>query len=350
MLRGIYSAAGAMSLSMQKMNLFAENLSNSQTMGYKKKTYSIHSFQDMLVELPDETGTRRYSEKLPVATGSYIDGATVKQQQGRLQATGNPLDLAISGENIYLQLEVKKPTLKPGETQTHPEKTYTVTRDGNLQIDNENYLVNTSGDYVLDFKNNRIRLTADPALANQPPVKGKVLSSLDGSRLKIDQDGNIFDTLDKRVDAQGKPIPRARIKLVEWTDNKNNPMNFMTEKDLQAAPPPRNEMQAILKKYGLALPDDHELLDPSMDPAAQNRKMMETNPARRGMPKAFGPGDPIPMQASIKQGYLELSNVDITTEMINMMMTSKDYDMSQKLIAAEDKILDKTINEMGRLQ
>ena len=45
-----------------------------------------------------------------------------------------------------------------------------------------------------------------------------------------------------------------------------------------------------------------------------------------------------------------LSNVDITSEMVGLMMTSKDYDMSQKLIGAEDKVLDKTINEMGRLQ
>jgi flagellar basal-body rod protein FlgG len=56
------------------------------------------------------------------------------------------------------------------------------------------------------------------------------------------------------------------------------------------------------------------------------------------------------MEATLKQGYLESSNVDITQEMISLMMTSKDFDMSQKLIAAEDKILDKTINEMGRLQ
>lgn len=119
MLRGIYSAASAMNLSMQKMNLFAQNLSNSQTSGYKKKTYSVHSFEDMMVQLPDVQKAKKRNEEMPIATGSYIDGAGVKQAQGRLRQTGNALDLAVKGEGLYFQLEVNKGQQQGGEKKLY---------------------------------------------------------------------------------------------------------------------------------------------------------------------------------------------------------------------------------------
>lgn len=349
MLRGIYSAAGAMSLSMQKMNLFAQNLSNSQTTGYKKKTYSVHSFEDMMVELPDVTETKRYAEKLPIAPGSYIDNSGVKQAQGRLQQTGNALDLAIMGEKVYFQLETKPGSQAAAAGNPVAQaagKTYTITRDGGFLIDKDNFLVNGQGDYVLDVNNNRIRLTADPAQANLPPNPQQPVRSLASNQIRVDQFGNIYDNASNARDAQGQPVPRARIKMVEWTENKNQPAPATNLPAGVQAPetPPATEVQKILKKYGLSLPDDHQILQ-SLDPQTDYRSRIQNR-----MLTPLAPGQSEPLQANIKQGYLESSNVDITQEMIMLMMTSKDFDMSQKVIGAEDKILDKTINEMGRLQ
>lgn len=50
----------------------------------------------------------------------------------------------------------------------------------------------------------------------------------------------------------------------------------------------------------------------------------------------------------IRQGFLEDANVEVVTEMIGLLQSQKIYDMNQKLIQTEDKMLDKTINEMGR--
>lgn len=303
MLRGIYSAASAMSLSTQKMNLFAQNLSNSQTTGYKKKVYSVHSFQDMLVNIPNIEG--KEGEKIKVATGSYIDNAGVRQRQGRLKATGNALDMAVMGEGVYFQLEVNDPQ------NTDPaNKRYTITRNGNFKINQQNYLVNQNGDYVLDTNNQRIRLLANNNRSDQPFVPGQEQTSRAGNQINIDSFGRIQNT----VNNTGNP---TQIKLVNYVD------------DPAAQQDDRVQMQQILKKYGLNMPLDSELLQ-SMDPMA--------------------PVAPDGDKISLHQGYLEASNVDITSEMIMLMMTSKDYDMSQKIISTEDKVLDKTINEMGRLQ
>ncbi|MBF2052356.1 MAG: flagellar hook-basal body protein [Candidatus Sericytochromatia bacterium] len=306
MLRGIYSAASAMSLSMQKMNLTSQNISNSQTAGYKKKTYAIHSFKDMLVQLPET------DKELPVALGSYIDNAGVRQNQGRLKQTGNALDLAVMGEGAYFQLELNRgPDAPQGQ-----EPRYTITRNGSFRIDNDNYLVNVSGDYVLDTNNQRIRLMLDNQATNQPPIPGQPQQSLSADLLQIDKYGRIFDMRNNQ--------PRAQIKLVEWT---NDP----------AVVDDRAELMQIMQKYGLDLPRDSELLQ-NLDPLQAINA-----PAQPGQ-------EPPETPFSLHQGYVEESNVDITSEMIMMMMTSKDYDMSQKVISAEDKLLDKTINEMGRLQ
>jgi len=308
MLRGIYSAATAMNVSMQKMNLFAQNVSNSQTAGYKKKIYSIHSFKDMLVNLP---GT---DKEMRVATGSYIDDAGVRQDQGRLKQTGNALDVAIMGPGAYFQMEVNRGPDAPADQAPR----YTITRNGSMRLDQDNYLVNASGDYLLDVNNQRIRLMLNNQVTNQPPDPNQPQRSLSGDLLRVDKYGRIFDT-------RNDTAPLAQIKLVEWT---NDP----------AIADDRNEVMAIMKKYGLDLPRDSQLLQ-NLDP------MQPLN-----APLQPGEEPPENLQFSLHQGYLEQANVDISTEMILMMMTSKDYDMSQKLIAAEDKILDKTINEMGRLQ
>ena len=59
-----------------------------------------------------------------------------------------------------------------------------------------------------------------------------------------------------------------------------------------------------------------------------------------------GQPDPNP---KVKQGYLEQANVEIVRELVNFITTSKSYDKGQKIISAYDKMLDKSINEMGRM-
>lgn len=318
MLRGIYSAASAMNLSMQKMNLFAQNLSNSQTSGYKKKTYSVHSFEDMMVQLPDVQKAKKRNEEMPIATGSYIDGAGVKQAQGRLRQTGNRLDLAIKGEGLYFQLEVNK-------GQEGGEKTYTTTRDGRFVINQNNFLVNHNGDYVLDVNGNRIRLMAKNPDTTSPVQNPNREVSLPMNSIRIDEKGQIWGTL-QGDDPNNQPAPQVltTLRLVQYNADLNQPDD-------------RGEMMAILKKYGLEINRDSELL-------ANNRDLLKETQFTNAQGQQQYP------QATIHQGYLEESNVDITSEMIMMMMTSKDYDMSQKIISTEDKVLDKTINEMGRLQ
>lgn len=56
-----------------------------------------------------------------------------------------------------------------------------------------------------------------------------------------------------------------------------------------------------------------------------------------------------PAAAQVRQGALEASNVQPVNEMVNMIAIQRAYDTNQKVITTMDDILDKTVNQVGRV-
>lgn len=52
---------------------------------------------------------------------------------------------------------------------------------------------------------------------------------------------------------------------------------------------------------------------------------------------------------SVRQGYLEQSNVNVVTQMVNMISITRAYEANQKLISSIDKTLDLAANSVGRV-
>lgn len=55
-------------------------------------------------------------------------------------------------------------------------------------------------------------------------------------------------------------------------------------------------------------------------------------------------------EATMDQGCLEASNVNVVSEMVNMITISRAYQAGQKVINAVDETLDKAVNQVGRVQ
>jgi flagellar basal-body rod protein FlgG len=53
---------------------------------------------------------------------------------------------------------------------------------------------------------------------------------------------------------------------------------------------------------------------------------------------------------SVEQGYLEGSNVNVINEMVNMITLNKAFSFGQKAITTQDNLLNKTVNDLGRVQ
>lgn len=61
-------------------------------------------------------------------------------------------------------------------------------------------------------------------------------------------------------------------------------------------------------------------------------------------------GNVVASNASIEQGVLETSNVQVVSEMVNMITIQRAYEAGQKVITAVDETLDKSVNDVGRVQ
>lgn len=51
---------------------------------------------------------------------------------------------------------------------------------------------------------------------------------------------------------------------------------------------------------------------------------------------------------SVLQGYLEVSNVNTVTAMVDMITVARAYETNQKMIQTQDSILGKAVNDLGR--
>jgi flagellar basal-body rod protein FlgG len=52
---------------------------------------------------------------------------------------------------------------------------------------------------------------------------------------------------------------------------------------------------------------------------------------------------------TVEQGYLENSNVNVVAEMVNMIAINKAFSIQKSAITAQDKLLEKTVNDLGRV-
>jgi flagellar basal-body rod protein FlgF len=61
-------------------------------------------------------------------------------------------------------------------------------------------------------------------------------------------------------------------------------------------------------------------------------------------------GGRISTDSAVKQGFLEMANVNAVQSMIDLMTTMRAYEANQKTLQSEDKMIQKTVNETGKLR
>lgn len=114
----------------------ANNLANVNTTGYKK---SRANFEDLLYQNTNQAGaqstqTTEIPTGINMGSGAHLVSTQKMFDQGSLQSTGGPFDLAVQGQGFFQ-------VLLPDGTQTY-------TRDGSFQVNSQGQLVTSNG-YVL---------------------------------------------------------------------------------------------------------------------------------------------------------------------------------------------------------
>ena len=251
----------------KRTDTIANNLANANTSGYKRDVAVNSEFEPMLIRRINDSkldksdvtsfkGFRLGNEAPAVGTlglGSYISEIAVDQAQGAFETTGNPLDLAISGNGYFA---VRTP------------QGVRYTRDGNFYRSAQGILQTVQGNPVLGANGQTITI---PGNARHITIgsKGQVLA-------------------DSRAIGQ--------LQFVEFDGDR----------------------RALLKQGG-------NLFYPQQG------------------------AQPRPATGDIEQGILERANTNIVSEMVALINNFRVYEAGSKAVTTQDTMIDKSVNEVGRI-
>ncbi|KMQ51241.1 Flagellar basal-body rod protein FlgG [Chitinispirillum alkaliphilum] len=137
MMRSMMTAATGMEAQQLYMDTISNNLSNVNTIGFKR---SRVEFQDLMYQTLREPGVRNFEggmapAGIEVGLGVRSAGTQRIFEQGSLNQTDNPLDLAIQGEGMY-QIML-------------PDGSSAYTRDGSFKLSSDGTIVTSSGFQLL---------------------------------------------------------------------------------------------------------------------------------------------------------------------------------------------------------
>jgi flagellar basal-body rod protein FlgG len=137
MIRSLYTAATGMKGNQTFIDTIAHNLSNVNTLGYKKQQVE---FEDLIYQsLQRPGGEMEDGNRAPVGIeiglGTRVVATNRAFLQGNMEQTGNDLDAAIQGEGFF---QVRLPDGEIGYT-----------RNGAFKRNDEGYLTTSQG-YLLD--------------------------------------------------------------------------------------------------------------------------------------------------------------------------------------------------------
>ena len=144
MVRGLYTAAAGALVAQMDVDNIANNLANVSTAGFKRTLMQVQSNDMMAIyRVQSDPGTtpgttvpgKSVSDYVgQLGSGSHVYDTPADFEQGSLQQTGAPLDLAASG---------------PGFFTIATANGIRYTRDGNFNRNAQGQLVTQSGDLVL---------------------------------------------------------------------------------------------------------------------------------------------------------------------------------------------------------
>lgn len=182
MFRALRTASLGMKAQQLSVDNIANNLSNVNTTGFKKSTIA---FQDLFYQTlassrlgSSVNNVASDGPELQVGHGSRPVATIRNFQQGSIEESGNPLDLAINGQGFF-QVE-------------RPDGSLAYSRDGNLSLNSEGLIVNSSG----------------------LPLAGQVQIPSDAISVQITQDGMVSALLQ----GETAPVDLGQIELAKFTN------------------------------------------------------------------------------------------------------------------------------------
>ena len=296
MMRSLFSAVSGLKNSQTAMDVIGNNVANVNTTGYKtSRTIFQDIYSQTISSATAATDSSGGSNAKQVGLGVAVSAISMNMTEGSTQSTSNPLDFSISGEGLFV--------VDAGDGS------YVYTRNGALTLDADGNLVTANGDYVMGLSGDETEVAngADLFDTDGEPLFGKVQITGSVDTGEVDASGDpIYETYsDYAIDANG--IITAM----------NDAGNIVTLGRLVLA--------TFNNTSGL------EKVGSSYYTGSANSGDAVINFANDGC-------------GYLQSGSLEMSNVDLATELTSMIITQRAFQANSRVITTSDSMLEELIN------
>lgn len=180
------TALSGLNAAQTDLNVTSNNIANVNTTGFKEsRAEFVDVFASSLLS----------NSRTSVGNGVITSDVAQQFNQGGVNATNNALDLAITGSGFF----ATTPELDSSET--------TYTRAGEFKLDENNFVVNSAGDFLLGFPVNEDGSSSSVSLSSTEPVSIPSSSGSPSATTEVDIDVNLPASEPSITDAPGNFDP-----------------------------------------------------------------------------------------------------------------------------------------------
>jgi flagellar hook protein FlgE len=278
------------------LNDTASNLANVNTVGYKASSIT---FADSLTQVirgaSGPTSTNGGSNPVQIGLGVQVDATRNEMTEGAFQTTNNPLDVAIEGTGFLRVGQGEPPAKEPFTTGLPANMQYT--RAGDLTTNTTGFLTTQSGLYVVG--RNAVAKEGETESSYTPGTEDTYIKIPPGAtNISIGMDGSVGYT-DNNTESKtfGQRVVAGYLSLA----------TFANESGLERV---GGSLWATTANSGTAVV---------------------------GTPSTAGFGATV-------GGELEMSNVDLATEMTRMITAERGYQANSRVITTADTMLETLVS------
>jgi flagellar hook protein FlgE len=290
MMAGMYAAISGLDANQAMLNDTASNLANVNTAGYKASSVSFNdSLTQVIRGASGPTTVNGGTNPVQIGLGVQIGATRNEMTEGSFQTTNNPLNVAIEGSG-FLRVGSGSPVVK--ELTAGLPASIQYTRAGNLTTNSQGFLTTEAGQYVIG--RTAVATETEAGITYAAGKEDSYLRIPPGSaNVSIGQDGSVGYTDEN---------PESKTYLERVTAGYLSLATFANESGLE-------------RQGGSLWGQTTNSGTPIV-----------------GTPDSAGFGSTI-------GGELEMSNVDLATEMTNMITAERGYQSNSKVITVADEML-----------
>lgn len=301
MVKSMNAAIAGLKSHQTKMDVLSNNIANVNTWGFKSRTTN---FQDALYSNSIsgsagkmENGKLGGINTSQIGYGNTVSSISTNFSTGSRQYTGNPLDCMIDGTAFFIVGPFRGQGGKATAVEVGKigESGLFLSRVGIFQPDSNGYLVDNTGNYVYGFA-----------------------AKADGS----------FDVTGGLVPIQ---IPEdktagggARLSIQTWTIGTDGTVVGVDDKNVPHT----------IGKIAVASVENPSGLE-------QNNGYLYKIGANAGTVKGM---ETTSATGTIQSNFLEMSNVDLASDIATMITTQRGYQANTKIITVTDEMLEQLVN------